>query len=201
MIRLINSEEIKKNHRLDRIQSIFEKKLCSRRQKGFLRRKKMKDTKRNEFIFKSEYAVTWRIQIIKLICGLSILYKPTRAPASHVGINNPKKLCFAIVSLHCFLRCTRMIEEIAITQNKERCVFEKLLFNTLVEIQSAGYIKTLLCKDDSQRDEEEEEEEDKNDYIYAQFPKDYISESNTDGETDNLATMAEYRDGEPHGKL
>ena len=77
---------------------------------GVLKRTKEAYAKRNDFIFKGEYAIQWRMHFIKLICGLSILNKPNSVPASYVGINNPKNMCFAIASVHCFLRCTRCIQ-------------------------------------------------------------------------------------------
>ena len=153
--------------------------------------------KSNDFIFKVEYAQQWRTHFIKLICGLSILNKPNSVPASYVGINNPKNMCFAIASVHCFLRCTRciqMMKEIVRTENKERNAFSKLLLDSLVEIQSAVYIKTSLCKDNSQDDE------DKEDYNYIDLPLDYISNLNTDEEIKDITDMKEYTNGEPHGK-
>ena len=153
--------------------------------------------KRNDFIFKVEYAQQWRMHFIKLICGLSILNKPNSAPASYVGINNPKNMCFAIASVHCFLRCTRciqMMKEIVRTENKERNAFSKLLLDSLVEIQSAVYIKTSLCKDNSQDDE------DKEDYNYIDLPLDYISNLNTDEETQDITDTKECTNGEPYGK-
>ena len=137
------------------------------------------------------------MHFIKLICGLSILNKPNSAPASYVGINNPRNMCFAIASVHCFLRCTRyiqMMKEIVRTENKARNAYSKLLLDSLVEIQSAVYIKKSLCKDNSQDDE------DKEDYNYIDLPLDYISNLNTDEETQEISSMKEYTSGEPYGK-
>ena len=107
MIRLINTNKIKQSSRIKDIKRTF-KGLCSRRQKGWLRRMTTQVyAKRNDFIFKVEYAQQWRTHFIKLICGLSSLNKPNSVPASYVGINNPKNMCFAITSVHCFLRYTR----------------------------------------------------------------------------------------------
>ena len=197
MIRLINTDKIKQSSRIRNIKGTFQG-LCSRSQKAWLRRMTTQNyAKRNDFIFKVEYAQQWRTHFIKLICGLSILNKPNSAPASYVGINNPKNMCFAIASVHCFLRCTRctqMMKEIVGTENKERNAFSKLLLDSLVEIQSAVYIKTSLCKDNSQDDE------DKEDYNYIDLPLDYISNLNTDEETADISLMKEYTNGEPYGK-
>ena len=85
-------------------------------------------------------------------------------------------------------------EKIVRTENKERNAFSKLLLDSLVEIQSAVYIKTSLCKDNSQDDE------DKKDYNYIDLPLDYISNLNTAEETKDITDMKEYTSGEPHGK-
>ena len=197
MIRLINTNVIKQSSRIRNIKRTFEK-LCSNTEKARLGRMTTQlYAKRNDFIFKVEYAQQWRTHFIKLICGLSILNKPNSAPASYVGINNPKNMCFAIASVHCFLRCTRciqMMKEIVRTENKERNAFSKLLLDSLVEIQSAVYIKTSLCKDNSQDDE------DKEDYNYIDLPLDYISNLNTDEETADITKMKECTNGEPYGK-
>ena len=197
MICLINTNVIKQSSQRRNIKCTFQA-LCSKKEKGNLRRMtKQVYAKRNDFIFKVEYAQQWRTHFIKLICGLSILNKPNSAPASYVGINNPKNMCFAIASVHCFLRCTRciqMMKKIVRTENKERNAFSKLLLDSLVEIQSAVYIKTSLCKDNSQDDE------DKEDYNYIDLPLDYISNLNTDEETADISLMKEYTNGEPYGK-
>ena len=86
------------------------------------------------------------------------------------------------------------MKEIVGTENKERNAFSKLLLDSLVEIQSAVYIKTSLCKDNSQDDE------DKKDYNYIDLPLDYISNLNTDEETRDISSMKEYTNGEPHSK-
>ena len=196
MIRLINTNKIKQSSWINDIKHTFQA-LCSKSQKAYLKRMGAVYAKRNDFIFKVEYAQQWRTHFIKLICGLSILNKPNSAPASYVGINNPKNMCFAIASVHCFLRCTRciqMMKEIMRTENKKRNAFSKLLLDSLVEIQSAVYIKTSLCKDNSQDDEDEE------DYNYVDLPLNYISNLNTDEETQDITDMKEYTNGEPYGK-
>ena len=99
MICLINTNEIEQSSWIKDIKRTFEK-LCSKSQKGNLRKRKAVYAKRNDFIFKVEYAQQWRTHFIKLICGLSILNKPNSAPASYVGINNPNNMCFAIASVH-----------------------------------------------------------------------------------------------------
>ena len=196
MIRLINTGKIEQSSQLDDIKRTFET-LCSKREKGYLKRAK-KAAIRNDFLFKSQYAIEWRIEFIKLICGLSILNKPNSPPTSHVGINNPKNMCFAITYIHCFLRCTRVMQKIVETENKKRNAFSKLLFNSLVEIKSAVYVKALSEKEDEDNNEEDEE---KKDYIYAEFPEDYNAKVNTNEEkAEDIKAMQEFRDGEPHGK-
>ena len=199
MIRLINTAKIKRTTRIDDIKQLFHKTLCSKKEKSYLRRMK-KELKRNDFLLKKEYASQWRIQCIKLICGLSILQTPLPPPKSHVGLNNPKNMCFAIATIQCFLRCTSIMHKIVSVENKERDVFSKLLFNTLVEIQSAKYIKSLptdyMQKDNKKHDKDEE---DKTNHVYGEFPEDYKTDENND--CVDMICMDEYRDGEPHGKL
>ena len=90
------------------------------------------------------------------------------------------------------------MQKIVETENKKRNAFSKLLFNSLVEIKSAVYIKTLSEKEDEDNDEEDEE---KKDYIYAEFPEDYNAKVNTNEEkAEDIKAMQEFRDGEPHGK-
>ena len=190
---------IKGTSRIKDIKTLFNKTLCSKKEKSYLRRMR-KELKRNDFLFKTQYATTWRVQCIKLICGLSILQTPLPTPPSHVGLNNPKNMCFAITTMQCYLRCTMIMHQIVSVENKERDVFSKLFFNTLVEILSAKYIKSLVM-DKTEKDNKThvEEDEDKKNHVYGEFPDDYKTDENNDYV--DMTCMDEYRDGEPHGKL
>ena len=201
MICLINTNKIKQCNQIGGIKTTF-RKLCNAKVKRKLTASNSQIStqevllKMNDFIFKPEYAIKWRIQFIKLICGLSILKDPISPPASYVGLNNPKNMCFAIAPIQCFLRCTKLMKDVVVVPNQQRDIFTKLLFNTLVEIQSAVYTNRLrnLHSDDTEDDIDADE---KKKYTYRELPKEYISEESTEG-TD---AMTEFRDGEPHGKF
>ena len=186
-MRLINTGQITSSCRLEEIKRIFQA-LCSTEVRKRVGKRRIKTYKGNDFMFKTGYATEWRMRVIKLIHGLSILYKPGSVPVSHVGINNPKNMCFAIVTIQVFLRCTRMMERIAMTPNNNRTVFSTLLFNSLVEIQSAPYTTQLL------------ESKESTSHKYGQFPDDGIPNSDAEDVTTDISCMNEFRDGEPHGK-
>ena len=190
MIRFINGGKIKRTTTYDSIIMMFDRLAKWKHRKG---KKKEPNWKLNEFKFSTVYAHEMRQKIFKLICGLSILSNPESPPATYVGTNNPKNMCFAIAPMQCFLRCTALMKDIAKVENKERDVYSILLFNYLVEIQSAAYRTQLQNISNGSVGNDNNNEENKNNYVYGNFPIQNKAEKDT--------RMSEFTNGEPHGKF